>query len=271
MRTKTDNPVCFTVCRAMLFLSVVPVLFLFIFSGCGGRSALVEGKPEDQLARAGDLLERGKEVQSLEAYRLVAGKYAGTEFEERARIGIARSYRLMKDHPAAIQEYRNFIRRHPRSEFVDDSAFEIGLCYAAQRKKPSLDQEWNSMAMNEFTEFIAMYPRSDLVEAARAELQQCRSHAAEKEMLNGITYKKLRRYGAARFYFQIVLDEYPETPVVSQTLYEMGDAWEREKDLSRAGECYAELTTRFPDSEWAKKARRSLAKLDDGAKEEGNP
>ncbi|MFH1681453.1 MAG: outer membrane protein assembly factor BamD, partial [Candidatus Eisenbacteria bacterium] len=224
--------------RALLLPVLVSAL---LCCACGAGELLPEGSPDERFARVDGTLARGKETRALEAYRALARIYTGTDWEERARIGIARSYRAMKDYPAAIQEYETFARRYPRSEWVDDAAFEAGLCYADQRKRPQLDQQMNLQALDRFNDFLAEHPESDLVPRAREEVRTARDHLARKALENGVTYAKLRRYGAARFYFRIVVDDYPETEAVPEALYQIGRTYEREKAPERAAEVCEEL------------------------------
>ena len=158
--------------RAKRFLFVL----LAIAAGCGGGSFPPASDPASRIEKADDYLRRGKEREALEAYRVIAGAYPGTEWEERARIGIARAYRSQGDYPAAVLEYQDFQRRHPRSAFVDDAVFEIGLCYADQRKKPQLDQQWNEKALAQWNAFLARFPDSELADRAREERLEARTH-----------------------------------------------------------------------------------------------
>ncbi|MBN1826359.1 MAG: outer membrane protein assembly factor BamD [Candidatus Eisenbacteria bacterium] len=243
--------------RAKLFLFVL----LSIGAGCGGGSIPPVTDPTARIEKADDYLRRGKEREALETYRIIVGAYPGTEWEERARLGIARSYRSQGDYPAAVLEYQDFQRRHPRSEFVDDAAYEIGLCYAEQRKKPQLDQEWNEKALEQFNSFLARFPDSDLAEQAREKRLEARTQFARKTIQNGVTYRKLRRFTAARFYFQIVLDEYPDTPLVPEAIYEIARSHEGQKDYAAASEAYRKLAEEYPGSDWAEKGEKRLKEI----------
>jgi len=243
------------------------LVYALLCAACGTGELLPEGSPEERFARADGYLARGKEQKSLEAYRELGRIYTGTEWEERARLGIARSYRSMKEHPAAIQEYEAFIRRYPRSQWVDDADFEIGLCYADQRKKPELDQEMNLKALAQFNDFLAEHPTSELVPRARDEVKMARTNLARKALENGATYVKIRRYEAARFYFRLVAGEYADTDLAPEALYEIARTYEREKMPEEAAEAFEELRTRYPDSPWCARLERSFGGT--GAKGDG--
>jgi len=234
---------------------------LLLVGGCGGGAYLPEGSAEEQLAAAHRLLERGKERKALEAFQAIARSHPGTEYEEEARFGLARCHRKMEDYPTAIQEYQTFRRRYPRSDLVDDAAFEIGLCYAEQRRKPEYDPAMNQQAIDHFNNFLAEFPESEWVERAQEELVSARTHMARKALANGITYRKLRKQKAALFYFDLVLTDYPDTPVVPEALYWKGRSLEDSREEEEARRTYDELAARFAESEWGKKGAERLAEL----------
>jgi outer membrane protein assembly factor BamD len=234
------------------------LLLLLLAFACGSRELLPEAGPEERFARADGYLAEGKEMRALEAYRALSRLYLGTEWEERAHLGVARSYRAMEDFPAAEQEYESFSRRFPRSNYADDALFEIALCYAEQRKDPDLDPEMNQKALNQLNDFIARYPESELVPRAREEVLEARTHAARKALENGLTYAKLRRYSAARFYLKIVADEYPETEVAPEALCEIGRTHLREGSEKEALGALEALRSRYPESGWTRELEREL-------------
>jgi len=236
----------------------IVLVSLLLAAACGTGELLPEGSPEDRFAGADDLLARGKDQQALEAYRILARSYVGTDWEERARIGVARAYRASEDFPAAIQEYETFVRRYPRSDWVDDAAFEIGLCYSDQRKRYDLDPDMNQKALASFNQFLADHPESDLAPRVRAEIREARTIQARKALENGRTYYKLHRFGAARFYFQAVIDDFPDTDLAPEAYYEIGRSHEKEGSPEKAREALAELQERFPESAWTARLASEL-------------
>ncbi len=243
----------------------VLILFL-VLAGCGGGELLPAGEPAEQLAVAGDYLRRGKELRALEAYRLIARKYPGSEWEEKARLGIARSYRKQGDYFAAVQEYESFQRRFSRSPLVSDAMLEIGLCYVDQQAKPEYDQEWNDKAIRQLEDFLAAFPESPRAQEARTALFGARRHIARKELENGITYVKLRRLKAARFYFDLVRENWPDTPEAAEALFETGRTFEAEKKTDEALSSYRKLIAGYSDSRFVEEAARRIDRLE---REEG--
>ena len=238
------------------------LLWLTVFVGCGGGLSLTGLPPEEQLSQAGELLVQGKGERALEAYRFVARTHPGTEWEEEARLGIARSFREMGDYFAAVQEYESFQRRFSRSPLVGDAVLEIGLCYLEQQAKPEYDQEWNPKAIRQLEEFLAGWPESPRVEEGREALFAARRHIARKELENAITYIKLRRLKAARFYFTLVTENWGDTPEAAEAIFETGRTYELEHNEDEALDQYRKLVAQYPASEFIARAQERISQLD---------
>ncbi len=232
-----------------------------LLADCGGVSLLPDATPEERLSRARAYLDDGDGRKSMAAYRTIAGLYPGTEWEEEARLGVARSQRELGDYFAAVQEYQTFQRRYPRSSRVGDAVLEIAYCYVDQQASPAYDQEWNTKAIRQFEEYIAGHPDHPRIEEGRRGLLEARTHRARKEFENAVTYVKLRRFSAARFYFQIVLDDWGDTPLAHEARYEMARTYELANDDDEAIRWLEICLNEGAEGELAEKARTRLAKL----------
>ncbi|NNE10386.1 MAG: outer membrane protein assembly factor BamD [Gemmatimonadetes bacterium] len=240
-------------------------LLAMLTLACSGGPLLPKGSPEEQLARARYYLDDGDGTKALEAYRLLSQTLQGTEHEEESRLGMARAHRESGDYFAAVQEYEGFQRRFPRSPLVGDAVLEIAETYVEQRAKPEYDDDWNEKAIRQYEDFLAGYPRHPRLEEGRAGLLNARNHAALKELKNGITYIKLRRFRAARFYFDIVIDRWAGTDVVPEAHYESGRTFELQKNWEEAASHYRTLAEEYPDSPFAEKARERLARMEESS------
>ncbi len=243
-------------------VAAITLISMFALAGCGGSMPLTGLSPEEQLARAGNLLADGKGVRSLEAHRMIARSHPGTEWEEHARLGIARSHREVGDYFAAVQEYESFQRRFSRSPLVADAMLEIALCYIDQRAKPHYDQEWNPKAIRQIEEFLAAWPESPRADEGRRLLMEARRHTARKDLENGITYIKLRRLNAARFYFNLVIENWGDTPEAEQALFETARTFELEHDFDEALLHYRKMVAEYPPSELIAKAEERISRIE---------
>jgi tetratricopeptide (TPR) repeat protein len=124
-----------------------------------------------------------------------------------------------------------------------------------------LDPTMTERAIDQFLLFMRLHPESEHVPAARERVNVLRGKLAEKAYLNGRLYIKLKEPEAARFYFDIVTSEYPESQFASKALLGGGRAYEMEGNKTSAIGRYKELVRIFPQSEEAAQARARLREL----------
>lgn len=59
----------------------------------------------------------------------------------------------------AIEEFKGFIKKYPKSEWADDAQFDIAQCYEHMGEK--------ERAIEEYKKLVERYPKSDLVSSAQ--------------------------------------------------------------------------------------------------------
>lgn len=98
--------------------------------------------------------------QCIKEYNSVAAKHR--KYADDALFNIGGLYKglyqyskNLNDLDRAIDTYNKLIKKHPKSEYADDAAFEIGEVYFKQ--KNSLDD-----ALDAYKKFIKLYPKSKL-------------------------------------------------------------------------------------------------------------
>ncbi|MEK6680159.1 MAG: N-acetylmuramoyl-L-alanine amidase, partial [Nitrospirota bacterium] len=98
--------------------------------------------------------------QCIKEYNAIAAKHR--KYADDALFNIGALYKglyqyskNLNDLDRAIDTYNKLIKKHPKSEYADDAAFEIGEVYFKQRN--SLDD-----ALDAYKKFIKLYPKSKL-------------------------------------------------------------------------------------------------------------
>ena len=98
--------------------------------------------------------------QCIKEYNSIAAKHR--KYADDALFNIGGLYKglyqyskNLNDLDRAIDTYNKLIKKHPKSEYADDAAFEIGEVYFKQRN--SLDD-----ALDAYKKFIKLYPKSRL-------------------------------------------------------------------------------------------------------------
>lgn len=103
-----------------------------------------------------------------------------------------RSYHTFKkgDYPQALRMFREFVRKYPQSEYVDNAQYWIGECYYVQG-----DYE---KAILEYENVIKRYPQGDKVPSAL--------------LKQGFAFLNLGDRVDAKLLFKKVIKEYPRSP-----------------------------------------------------------
>jgi TolA-binding protein len=84
---------------------------------------------------------------------------------------------------------------------------------------------------------------------------------SEKDYKTGVLYQKLGRYQSARIYFQGMIDEFPESPLVPEALYRMGEGQRKLDSLDSAIEYYEKVLYVYPESDRADDAKKRVARI----------
>ena len=77
----------------------------------------------------------------------------------------------------------------------------------------------------------------------------------------GKLYMKLRKYPAARVYFESILEDYPETEAAQEVFLLIGISYEKERDFVNAREAYEKAAEESNDQTVVSQAKARLERL----------
>ena len=238
---------------------VIPVLLLF---QCGGGKRFSPRlDPEDRFTLAKRYLEQGKYLKAQEEFKRLIFENPGSGYVDDAQFYLAEAYFLNKEYDFALLEYGYLIENYRSSEYVDDAHFKIGLSYYRRSKPVHLDQTDTKKALDEIELFLTKYPESEYTADALEAKKKCMEKLARKDLEAGKLYMKLRKYPAARVYFESVLEDYPETEGAEEVLLLIGISYEKERDFANAREAYEKAISGSTDQTIISEARARLEKL----------
>lgn len=245
-------------CIAVAGLAVVSALS----PGCGDQYL---GPPADtpagQLEYARHLLERGSYYDAISELTLFTAENPGSGLLDTALFYLGEAYLGKRDYPMAAAEFERLLREFPGSGHAPAARFSLGVAYDEQSLPAELDPTMTERAIEQFLLFMRLHPESPHVPEARERVNALRGKMAKKAYLNGRLYIKLKQPEAARFYFDIVASEYPESEYAPNALFEGARAYEMEGNTTSAIGRYKELLRIHPMSEEADRARIRLREL----------
>lgn len=159
------------------------------------------------------------------AFETVVSIGRGTDLGQQAQYLLAESYFNDRRYLLAASEYDRYASFFPRSELREDVDFKSALCYYMLSPRYRLDQSYTRQALERFRLFNSRYPNSDRVVESSQYITQLRNKLARKQYESAEFYKRTERYSAAIVYYDLVLDNYPESEWAEEALVDKIEAF----------------------------------------------
>jgi len=240
-----------------------------IISGCTANKAKLAGTADDQFQLAKREYDKGKYINSIEAFQRVVFNFPGATIVDTAQYYLAHSYYGNEEFELAAVEFNRLMVNYPHSLFFDDAQYMVGVCYLKNTPKHhALDQEDLKRAIVALEDFILDNPDSPLKVDAKASILEARSKLAHKEYANGMTYFKMYSYEASRVYFQKVIDEYTDTDFAAMALFKMAESFYKQNKFDESKTKFDSFLSIYPENELVEKTREYLEKLSGKQKSE---
>jgi len=223
--------------------------------------------PEGEFARAQQDYERGRMLDAITRLESFERDYPGSQYIDDALFLLGKAHQVNKEQILARQSFQRVLDDFPRSPFAEDALFEVAQSWYLSVRGPALDPEPAEEALRAFRIYLGRYPEGKYASEARRGEQLALGLLARKDYLNGDTYMKLRRYAAARRYFEKSIERWADSPSSALALDGIARSYEKEKAPAEAGAAYRRLLehlgddpTRFERGEGlARRARQKVA------------
>ena len=247
--------------KSLLILAACVLLACGLLACSGGPPPLVPGAQEG-FADARRLYDAEKWEKARLAFESVIFNHPGSTLVDSAQFLYAMCYFNQDDPVTAAAEFLRVRTQYPTSELVDDADYM--RCLSLVTAAPSnsgLDQERTAEAVNELLLFKDSHPLSDRVAAADSLLKLAHGRLSIKDYKTGLLYHKMGHFEASQIYFQGMIDQYPESPLVPDALFFMAEGQRKLDSLDNAIQYYEKLIYIYPDHERTATARKRVAKI----------
>lgn len=248
---------------------LISALLSLCLTCCSRRGPGVGVEPTNRLEEADQLAERGDCRKAIIKYEELLAEFPPPEIAERARFNRSRCRVEIEEYDLAIQELEDFIDTYPQGSLADDAMYLIGIAYLRQSPRAERDQSFTEKAADELEFMLREYPDSNMRGEAETALKEARTKLARKEYLNGELYLGLKYYRAARIYFDIVLDEYPDSEWAAWSLLGKARTYEREGNIEEALELYGRVLDDYSHTEPCDMAGMRIEELSGGGEDDG--
>ena len=111
----------------------------------------------------------------------------------------------------AASEFRRFARNYTADERRKEAEFMEAYCHYQLSPRYNLDQTETYHALDRFQLFVSRYPGTDLAEQALEYMEELRGKLARKKFEAAEMYMRIRQYDSAALYYDLTVDEYPES------------------------------------------------------------
>lgn len=234
------------------------ILLVALVSGCGRKVNTDAFGPDEYFEYAKKLFDNGKYVKSITEFTIIVLKFSGDPVVDDAQYYLAESHFKMDEYLIAISEYQKLINDYPESPYVPLAQFKKGLSYYEMSSRAELDQEYTRRAIREFQSFIEEYSGHELRENAEKFITELRTKLAKKKMIAANTYRKMGIYDSAIIYYDIVLEDFYDTPQAKEALYWKAECLYKLKKYNDARVTFSAYVERYPQHKNVSKARERI-------------
>ena len=261
--------------RKLLILSVLAIAAFGLTSCHRSRVqnplANLDSKQPDKVLfdRAMEAGKKGKyEVQRTILQTLI-NTYPDSEYISRAKLAVGDSWYAEGGSTGLAQaeiEYKDFITFFPNVPEAAEAQLKVANIHYRQMEKPDRDYTHARRAEDEYRNLILQFPDSKLVPDAKQRLLQVQEVLGEREFRVGRFYFLRESWPAAIARLKTLTDTYPLYSQADVAHYMLGNAYEKEIQLTRAAKginetqkatfiqeltnkaasAYSQIVTRYP-------------------------
>ncbi len=239
----------------------VALLAALALAGCGAATLPQVHSESERLTAARGLMARGDWGNATELLKTYIQNNGGAEKVDEAIVLIGVCYLQQKDYTNAQTEFERLLRDFPESDSAGSASFLLGEAFWGGARGVDFDQEDTQKAVTQWDSYLSGYP--DHVRHAEGVQRRvmARTRLARKTLDTADLYWKMRYNHPARMYYQKVVDEYGDTPLVGDALLGLAlcDARDGKRDEGIA--TLQDLETRFPGTPLAARAAQERGRI----------
>ncbi|MCC5914930.1 MAG: outer membrane protein assembly factor BamD [Balneolaceae bacterium] len=205
---------------------IILLVTAFVFVSCRSSDLIRPGDSlEVAFEKAMGQFEEENWSDAARAFETVVSIGRGTDLGQDAQFYLAESYFNNRRYLVAASEYERYAQFYPNSERRQTVDFKKGLSYYNLSPRYQLDQTYTRRAIQNFRLFNSRYPDSEYREEIGGYISEMRSKLARKHFSAAEFYHRTNRYNAAAVYYDIVIDQYPETEWAEKALVNQIEAY----------------------------------------------
>lgn len=242
--------------RGILFTLIILLTVSLMAGSCSHRKegALYGSSDIEQLYANGiKLMQMKRFDMAEELFREITVSYPLDPLASESQLKLADLYYMRgdedkADYDQAASFYTMYVSFHPASDKAPYALFQKGMSYFKQMLSVSRDQTSTRKALFAFDDLLMAYPESAYARRAREMSGFCKERLALREFNIGKFYYKKKNYKGALLRFKGLLEDYPISTHIDDSLYYIGESYFRLGEFDLADEAFDLLINDFPES-----------------------
>lgn len=253
-------------------LLVAAVALGGLTAGCATPAQVRQADtPAERLFQSAEArFERGDYEGAIERYDRVRNDFPYSQYAVRSDLRIADAYFAQDQYASASEQYRTFVKLHPKHEKVDYARFRIGKALHAQMPKnwffmpPAHERDLSSTrkAARQLEQFVDSYPKSEYVDDANELLREARRRLADHEMYVANFHFERDNPKGASMRLKYLLNNYSGLGLDPRALWMLAQSYEELGEGQKAKTALEDLVEYHPDSKYTDRARDYLKERD---------
>lgn len=238
-----------------------------LIGGCSSANWIADMfRPKAQpLLPAADLYAQGETELNRKRYedarvnfRKIVERHPTSNYAPRARFLVGEAFYREGEFDKAIKEFESFLSFFPRHEIADLVQYRLAMSYYDQMKPVEQDQNITVKGIESFKKLVRDYPDSRYASDALAKIDVCRGRLAQKELWVAAYYLNQGSPVAARQRMEQLLKDYPQSLVIPETLFRLGEVYALEGRNQDSLNAFRRVSDEYPFTEWGRRAAQRL-------------
>lgn len=154
--------------------------------------------------------------RAVEVYSMVVENqpFTANAAEAQYKVGLCRY--TTENYLEAAFDYRRVIEDYPGSDWVDEASYGLAMCYYDMSLPPEYDQTPSQLTIDAIESFANRYPEDERVAGLEEKRDEMQENIARQQLLNAQFYAKRRRFSAAKIYYELLVDKYPQSAAADE-------------------------------------------------------
>ena len=244
----------------MRLVLLIVITFALAFA-CGNKTNRQNLGADEYFEYAKKKFDDGKYLSAITEFTVIVLKFGGNPVIDDAQYYLAESQFKQGEYLVAISEFQKLANDYPQSPYYVLAQFKVGLSFHKLSLRPSLDQDYTKRALRAFQAFTEEHPQHELRADAEKMHKKLREKLAEKKLIGATTYRKMGVYDSAVIYYDLLLSDYFDSPLVAEALYYKAECQFKLKEYELSQSTYTIFVEKFPKHKFANKSKKQLGKL----------